>query len=177
MYPGTYAEFLWHKEHPQEQARSSEAGRAGGVGRGQAGQPHQGRQTTRRSEAAHAGEKRSAGASPDKPTDRSRPQSQPVAPLPSRDERKRTDAEARKRQRAVQARRSQIEVLESQIATVEQAIREIEQTMAAPGFYDDRTASQPIIDRHQNLMWKVGDLMHQWEELQNADLTPTSDSR
>jgi hypothetical protein len=75
----------------------------------------------------------------------------------------------------VQARRSQIEVLESQIAAVEQAIREIEQTMAAPGFYDDRTASQPVIDRHQNLMWKVGDLMHQWEELQNADLAPSSD--
>ena len=40
--------------------------------------------------------------------------------------------------------------------------------MAAPGFYDDRTASQPVIDRHQALMWKVGDLMHQWEELQKA---------
>ena len=48
----------------------------------------------------------------------------------------------------------------------EAAIREIEQAMAAPGFYDDRTASQPIIDRHHALMWQVGDLMHQWEELQ-----------
>ena len=40
--------------------------------------------------------------------------------------------------------------------------------MAAPGFYDDRAAAQPIIDRHQALMWEVGDLMHQWEELQAA---------
>ena len=38
--------------------------------------------------------------------------------------------------------------------------------MAAPGFYEDRDAAQPIIDRHQALMWEVGDLMHQWEVLQ-----------
>ena len=42
--------------------------------------------------------------------------------------------------------------------------------MAAPGFYDDRAAAQPVIDRHQALMWEVGDLMHQWEELQAHDL-------
>ena len=29
--------------------------------------------------------------------------------------------------------------------------------MAAPGFYDDRDAAQPLIDRHQTLMWEVGD--------------------
>ena len=29
-------------------------------------------------------------------------------------------------------------------------------------------AAQPVIDRHQTLMWEVGDLMHQWEELQAA---------
>ena len=40
--------------------------------------------------------------------------------------------------------------------------------MAAPGFYDDRAAAQPVIDRHQALMWQVGDLMHQWEQLQRA---------
>ena len=38
--------------------------------------------------------------------------------------------------------------------------------MSAPGFYDDRDASRPIIDRHQALMWEVGDLMNQWEALQ-----------
>ena len=35
--------------------------------------------------------------------------------------------------------------------------------MSAPGFYEDRAAAQPVIDRHQALMWEVGDLMHQWE--------------
>ena len=37
--------------------------------------------------------------------------------------------------------------------------------MAAPGFYEDRIASRGVISRHQALMWEVGDLMHQWEEL------------
>ena len=37
--------------------------------------------------------------------------------------------------------------------------------MSAPGFYDDRDASKPVIDRHQQLMWDVGDLMNQWEAL------------
>ena len=55
--------------------------------------------------------------------------------------------------------------LERRIAETEAAIREIEEAMAAPGFYDDRGAAQPTIDRHQALMWQVGDLMHQWEEL------------
>ena len=38
--------------------------------------------------------------------------------------------------------------------------------MSAPGFYLDRAAAQPVINEHQALMWKVGDLMHQWEMLQ-----------
>ena len=59
----------------------------------------------------------------------------------------------------------------------EQEIRDVEQTMAAPGFYDDRAAAQPVIDRHQSLMWQVGDLMHQWEELQSAaDLATAADA-
>ena len=39
--------------------------------------------------------------------------------------------------------------------------------MSAPGFYDDRDASKAAADRHQALMWEVGDLMGQWEALQN----------
>jgi len=95
----------------------------------------------------------------------------PPPPGPSRQERKRSDAEARKRQRAAERRQSAIDRLETQIAACEAGIRELEQTMAAPGFYDNREAAQPIIDRHQALMWEVGDLMHRWEELQSsADL-------
>ena len=38
--------------------------------------------------------------------------------------------------------------------------------MSAPGFYDDRDASKQLVDQHQALMWEVGDLMGQWEALQ-----------
>ena len=48
----------------------------------------------------------------------------------------------------------------------EAEIKRIEETMSAAGFYDDREAAQPIVDRHQDLMWEVGDLMSQWEALQ-----------
>jgi hypothetical protein len=55
--------------------------------------------------------------------------------------------------------------------------------MSAPGFYEDRTAAQGVIDRHQALMWQVGELMHQWEMLAEVaekaeadDARPTSGS-
>jgi ATP-binding cassette subfamily F protein 3 len=97
-------------------------------------------------------------------------------PRPTHEEKKRADADARKRARAAAARRSRIEELEARIAETEQAIRELEAKMATPGFYDDRSAAQSVVDEHEALMWKVGDLMHQWEELQSAsELTPTSD--
>jgi len=38
--------------------------------------------------------------------------------------------------------------------------------MSAAGFYENHEASKPVIDRHQGLMWEVGDLMNQWEALQ-----------
>jgi ATP-binding cassette subfamily F protein 3 len=69
------------------------------------------------------------------------------------------------------AKRARIEALETRIAETEAAIREIEQAMAAPGFYTDRAAAQRVIDRHQTLMWEVGDLMQQWEELQTSLVT------
>jgi ATP-binding cassette subfamily F protein 3 len=67
--------------------------------------------------------------------------------------------------KAANAHKKRIEALEAKIAEREQAIKELEASMATPGFYDDRQAAKPIIDRHQALMWEVGDLMHQWEEL------------
>ncbi len=94
------------------------------------------------------------------------PKPTPPKPQQSHAEKKRVDAEARKKHRASQAKQSEIARLEEQIAETETAIKALEQQMAAAGFYDDRAASQAIVDRHQALMWKVGDLMHQWEELQ-----------
>ena len=103
----------------------------------------------------------------------SRAEAQPQAPDPgspisgpSYDERKRRDAEARKVKKAADGLRKRVEELEARIAERETAIKAIEASMSAPGFYDDREAAQPLIDRHQALMWEVGDLMNQWEALQ-----------
>jgi len=88
----------------------------------------------------------------------------------SYEERKKLESEARKAKKVLDARRKRIDDLETRIADREQAIRDIEATMAAPGFYDNRDEAKPIIDKHQALMWEVGDLMHQWEELHRTDL-------
>ena len=64
------------------------------------------------------------------------------------------------------ARKRRIDELESRIAEREREIKEIEATMSTPGFYEDRDASKTVIARHQTLMWEVGDLMGQWETLQ-----------
>ena len=172
VYPGTYAEFLWHKAHPD--GPLGQDGQDGQVGRaGQAGQE-------RVRDKKHAAELRATGrgvksaAQPETRHDERRarsatpPATQPGKAQPAREEKKRADAEARRVERAQQARRSAISTLEAQIAETERALRDIEQRMAAPGFYEHRAAAQPVIDRHQALMWQVGDLMHQWEELQNA---------
>jgi ATP-binding cassette subfamily F protein 3 len=141
VYPGTYREFLWHKD--QLQRRNGEPPRA-------------------RQETPTEARRRTAPrpAAPGPATAR--------RPAPSHEDRKRAEAAARKRQRAAQARQAEIEGLETRIAEAETALRELEQTMAGPGFYDNREAAQPIIDRHQALMWEIGDLMHRWEQLQTA---------
>jgi ATP-binding cassette, subfamily F, member 3 len=163
VYPGTYREFLWHKEHAQEtqpSAATTQGARPAPAGR--SGTPEKGESATRNYTP------RAAKSQPGK-------SSTPAAP--SRDEKKRADAESRKKQRAHEARRARLEALETRIAETESAIQELEKAMSAPGFYEDRTTAQPTIDRHHALMWEVGDLMHQWEELQAAsDLTAAADA-
>jgi len=154
-FPGTYKEFLWHKEHGQE----------GRDGRDRLAGPER---------KAEGGRPQPAGARvrSDSPKKKIPGGAAPPQPREAHAQKKRVDADARKRSRELQARQARIESLEARIAETEAAIREIEQQMSAPGFYEDRAASQPIIDRHQALMWQVGDLMHQWEELQSlSDLT------
>ena len=147
VYPGTYREFLWHKENAQ--APVAAVGRA-----------VQSRQAERGPHRVEAQAVKSSA------------RTKSLTSAQSHADKKRRDAEARKRQRAAQQRRAELDKLENEIAECERAIREIEQTMSSPGFYDDRALAQPIIDKHQALMWKVGDLMHRWEELQTAaDLT------
>ena len=82
------------------------------------------------------------------------------------EERKRQEAEARRERKAADTRRRRIDELESRIAEREQAIKDLEATMSAQGFYDNHEKAKPVLDRHQALMWEVGDLMSQWEALQ-----------
>lgn len=73
--------------------------------------------------------------------------------------------EAKRQERERHKLEARIADLESRIASREQAIKELEASMALPGFYDDRAAANEAIARHQALMWEVGDLMHQWEQM------------
>jgi ATP-binding cassette subfamily F protein 3 len=162
VYPGTYKEFLWHKEHADQLVQATQGGRTG-----QAKQAHHARVSGR---TEHPRETKAA-----KP--KTSGDGKPPLTEPSREERKRADAEARRKSRAEQAKRAEIDALEAQIAATENAIRDLEQRMAAPGFYDDRASAQPVVDEHQALMWKVGDLMHRWEQLQSAsDVAHTADA-
>ena len=156
-YPGTYKEFLWHKEHGDE----NRVGQVGRIGQERAGGPQ-----NRRGSVVETRERRGASASGGAAAPRGSEKSKAGAANTTHQQKRKVDADARKKSRADQARKSEIDSLESRIAECEQAIKDIEQTMAAPGFYDDRATAQPIIDKHQTLMWTVGDLIHQWEELQ-----------
>ncbi|MBI3490969.1 MAG: ATP-binding cassette domain-containing protein [Acidobacteria bacterium] len=152
-YPGTYKDFLWHKEHAE--------GREG-----------------RERREGREGKKKNVGRvlpdPPDRRAQRTRPTSEgETRKPPSREHKKKADAEARRKNREAQARRTRIEEIEARIAECEAALRAIEQEMSAPGFYEDRAVAQPVIDRHQALMWQVGDLMHRWEELQTANTLDT----
>jgi uncharacterized coiled-coil protein SlyX len=87
-------------------------------------------------------------------------------PPEDREAKRQAQIETRRRDRAAKALKARVTELEDRIATCEATIKDLEQTMASPGFYDDRTSAQPVVDRHQALMWEVGELMQQWEALQ-----------
>src|SRR5258707_1144435 len=98
VYPGTYKEFLWHKEHPEGQV-----GRVGQLGRvAPAALPARKRESAPRAKAP---------VNPPQPHD-------------PREQRKLADADARRRDKAEKARRTRIDDLEARIADRENAIRE-----------------------------------------------------
>jgi ATP-binding cassette subfamily F protein 3 len=143
VYPGTYTEFLWHKEHPEAPV----------VVRSQS--PKSKAQPRPKDQARPT----------DGPKTKDQPKTEDRRPE-TREARKQLEADRRKAQKAIDALRSRIAALEARIAEREAAVKELEAAMSAPGFYDDREASKSVIDRHQALMWEVGDLMSQWESLQ-----------
>jgi len=160
VYPGTYKEFLWHKEHPELPQAP--------VARKPAAQQkaHQPDMPPAAKAKPPATARHAAAASPESG----------ATPQPTREERKKLDAEVRRKMKAGQARKAEVERLEGRIAETEAAIRALEARMSAPGFYDDRAAAQTAASEHQTLMWKVGELMQRWEDLQtDPDLAPASD--
>jgi ATP-binding cassette, subfamily F, member 3 len=153
-YPGRYEEYLWSK-----QARSRPPA---------ADAPRPGR--------AAAGVARAKGAQAPAPASTPAATAAAVhhaAPKPretpeERESKRQAQIESRRRDRALKALKAKVAELEDRIAACEGSIKDLELAMSAPGFYDDRAAAQPVVDRHQALMWEVGDLMHQWEELQRS---------
>jgi ATP-binding cassette subfamily F protein 3 len=152
-YPGTYEEFLWKKSQPAGGARPA----AGG--------------TVARDRPQAASRKPQAAATPAE-----KKHGTGVLSTDAREahaEGRKAEAEvrrqaqiaARRLDRAAKAHQARIADLESRIASCEATIKQLEAEMSSPGFYDNRAAAQPVIDRHQALMWQVGDLMHQWEAL------------
>ncbi|MGE0705122.1 MAG: ABC-F family ATP-binding cassette domain-containing protein [Vicinamibacterales bacterium] len=162
VYPGTYTEFLWHKgEHD---------GREGQERRDGDFRIKRDRQKPER-KTPPASQTKSGIDLPG--TTRGVEQSKQAA-VQSHQAKRQADSEARRQAKAVKARQARISELEARIASTEGAIKELEQAMTAPGFYDNRAAAQPTIERHQALMWEVGSLMSQWEELQAlTDLAST----
>src|SRR4249920_1463936 len=136
VYPGTYTEFLWSKEH----------------------------QENPKPQIPKAKTQRASNPESRIPT----PEPKPKARLnaDSREERKRAEADRRRKQRANESLQKRIADLETRIAEREAQVKELETAMAAPGFYSDAEAAKPVTDRHQALMWEVGDLISQWEALQ-----------
>ena len=92
------------------------------------------------------------------------------APAPARRgrgaEERRLQAEARRLERRLRTLRDRIATLEQRIGEREQAVRALETDMSEPGYYTDEARAKAGIDRHQALMWEVGDLMNQWEAMQ-----------
>jgi ATP-binding cassette, subfamily F, member 3 len=119
---------------------------------------------------ASDGSNGSKGASASKgqvPTPSAKGSPPTLKPEASHEERKRESAEKRKRERAYKALKARVAEIEARIADREKAIKDVEQTMSVPDFYSDHEKSQPVLAQHQALMWEVGELLAQWEMLQN----------
>jgi len=173
VYPGTYEEFRWSKDHAAE-AATARNGKPAETSRGAAPAADRKPDTSKgaaRGSATAGAATGSTSASASAPAATSGNGQKPAddrGDKLSREERKRVEAEDRRKRRQLEALQARIDVVERDIADRERTLKELEAEMSAPGFYENREQSQPVIDRHQTLMWEVGDLMHRWEELQES---------
>jgi ATP-binding cassette subfamily F protein 3 len=151
VYPGTYAEFLWHKENKDRPSESEE--------------PRARTKSTPGSPKTLAKKPQPGSTSNDRDSKRGARQAGSDTAGAHKD-RKRAEAERRQQRRAADSLRQRIAELESRIAEREGQVRDLEAEMGTDGFYDDPAAANATIDRHKTLMWDVGDLIAQWEALQ-----------
>ncbi len=154
LYPGTHEEFRWHKERAAPRPPATPRPASGAA----------------RAPSARAPRPREGGA----PPPRRAPAAPPGGATPVRGARSRSAADhkrqqvaARRHERRAAALRNRIADLERRIAEREEAVRTLEASMAEPGFFQDPERAQEAVDRHQKLMWEVGDLMNQWEALES----------
>ena len=150
-YPGTYNDFLWHKEHEATVPEHS--------------------LTTKSPESTPKKRRSKLSVPKDK-------QSTQTGQKPLQNSwktQKKLDSESRKKERAQKALLARIADLESRIAAREDEVKTIEITMSVDGFYDDLKLAKPTLDRHQALMWEVGDLLAQWEALHNHAIREKDD--
>ena len=154
VYPGTYEEFLWSRKQRE----------AGSRARRRAAAPAAPKPAAHREPAVD----RPAPAAPRGRTARARTRRRRQRPAAAR--RTRT-ASGRRRRRAASGRRPTRGASGSKSSragspTASRRSRTSRPAMAAPGFYENHETAKPVVDRHQALMWEVGDLMSQWEALQ-----------
>ncbi|HET9372487.1 MAG TPA: ABC-F family ATP-binding cassette domain-containing protein, partial [Vicinamibacterales bacterium] len=145
IYPGTYEEFLWSRS-----VRDAAADAPVAPVSAPKSSPSPARTPSRSQKLQPA------------PV----PTNHPPTPKAAYADKKRADADDRRRRREAADRARRISDLEGRIADREAQIKSLEAEMAAPGFYDARDRAESLVNRHQTLMWEVGDLMNQWEALQ-----------
>ena len=153
LYPGGYEAFLWKQR--QE---------AAGLAAATAPTAPPAAASSSNAKPADASRRPANAPRPPAKTVSAKPEV-PAAPPQNYAAKKRDDAEQRKKDKARKALQDRISELETRIAETEQAIKTLEARMSDPGFYGQHEASKPVLDEHQSLMWKVGELLGQWEML------------
>jgi ATP-binding cassette subfamily F protein 3 len=144
VYPGTYEQFLWSRtECAAKPAAPAPTARQGAK------------------PTATAARREGTPEPPPKPAVKA------AGGEAAYKEKKKADAETHRKRRADDERNRRISDLEGRITDREQAIKALETQMSAPGFYDNREVADTIVSKHHSLMWEVGDLMNQWEALQD----------
>ena len=150
LFPGTYAEFLWRKEHPEAVAPSA------------AERP---RTPPAKAVPAAAGQaqqaKKDAGAGA-RPT-----RAAPGRPTPQPNTRRGNASAPSKRGATGNCRPASHGSPTSKAASPTASARSPSSRprWPRPASTSSARRRQPLIDRHQALMWEVGELMHQWEAL------------